>query len=321
MTMNRLLAALAIACCGAAGAGPFDKPECVVPAKAGGGFELTCKLAQTMLEGALPPLQLSYLPGGIGAVAFETAVNRRPADGNAIVAFSAGSLLNLAQGKFGAHTERDVRWLAAVATDYGVIAVARDSPFHSLGEVVAALKERPASVVFGAGGTIGSQDWAKAALLARAAGVSHKIIRFVAFEGGGDALTALEGGHVQVFAGDAAELTQHLRRSAGIRVLAVLSDRRLPGPLAQVPTAREQGLDIRWATVRGFYLGGQVGDADYRQWLTVFDKARASPRFAARVAELGLYPFWMTGPELDRFIADNVAQYRQLAAEFQLRSR
>jgi putative tricarboxylic transport membrane protein len=303
-------------------AGPYDQPECIVPAKPSGGFDLTCRLAQSMLDAVKAPgqpaMRLSYLPGGIGAVAFDTVVTRRPADGNAIVAFSAGSLLNLAQGKFGSHSERDVRWLAAIGTDYGVIAVARNSPFQTLGDVVKALQTRPASIVFGAGGTIGSQDWVKAALLARAAGVSHKIIRFVAFEGGGDALTALEGGHVQVFAGDAAELSQHLRQSSGIRVLAVLSEQRLPGRLSNVPTAREQGFDIRWATVRGFYVGGKVGDGDFRQWLDAFEKARTTPAFAAMQADLGLYPLWLTGAELDRYVADSMQRYKRLAADFQL---
>lgn len=310
----------------AAPPGPDDRPECVVPAKAGGGFDLTCRLAQAMLQAAprpagAPPMQLSYLPGGIGAVAFEAAVNRRPADGNAVVAFSAGSLLNLAQGKFGAHSERDVRWLAAVATDYGVIAVARDSPYRHLGELVAALKARPSGVVIGAGGTIGSQDWVKAAMLARAAGVSHRIIRFVAFEGGGDALAALEGGHVQVFTGDAAEVAQHLRRSAGVRVLAVLSPQRLPGALAAVPTALEQGFDLQWATARGLYMGRDVPPEAFRQWQQLLEQAQRSPEHARRLQALGLYPFWRSGPELDTFIAQSMARYRQIATDFQLRIR
>jgi hypothetical protein len=86
------------------------------------------------------------------------------------VAFSGGSLLNLAQGKFGRYNENDVRWLAAVGADYGAVIVADNSPFKSLKDVMAAVKADPAKVVFGAGGTVGSQDWMKAALTAKAAG-------------------------------------------------------------------------------------------------------------------------------------------------------
>lgn len=319
----RAAAAVLLAFAGTAlHAGPLDRPECVVPAKPGGGFDLTCRLAQSMLAATKaagqPEMALSYLPGGIGALAFDTFVRQRTADDNTIVAFSTGSLLNLAQGRFGARSEKDVRWLAAIGADHGVIAVARNSPFRTLDDLVQALRSRPNDIAFGAGGTIGSQDWVKAALLARAAGVSHKVIRFVAFEGGGDALKALEGGHVQVVAGDAAELTLHLAQHTGVRVLAVLSGQRLPGRLASVPTAREQGFDIQWVTVRGFYMGRGVSDVAFRQWVDAFERARGTPAFVARRAELGLAPFWATGPELDRFITEGMTRYRRLAQEFQL---
>ncbi len=59
------------------------------------------------------PMRITYMPGGIGAVAYNAIVAQRPGEDNTIVAFSGGSLLNLAQGKFGRYNENDVRWLAA----------------------------------------------------------------------------------------------------------------------------------------------------------------------------------------------------------------
>ena len=81
--------------------------ECVVPSKPGGAMDLTCKLAkkglaQEGVAGVGAPMRISYLPGGIGAVAWHSMVSqRRRAEPNTLVAFSGGSLLNLAQGKFG----------------------------------------------------------------------------------------------------------------------------------------------------------------------------------------------------------------------------
>lgn len=301
-------------------AAPPNKAECVVPAKAGGGFDLSCKLAQQMLA-AERPVQLTYLPGGIGALAYTTVVTRRPNDPSMIVAFSSGSLLNLAQGKFGPHTEADARWVAVVGTDYGVVAVRKDSPFRSLKDLANALRSDSRAVAIGAGGTIGSQDWFKAALLARAAGLSHKLMRFVAFEGGGEALAALDGGHVQVVTGDAAEVSQYLGQRPGVRVLAVLAEQRLPGLFAGVPTAREQGFDIVWSTARGFYVGPKVTDAAYRDWTEAFRKAMAAPGYAAMLQAHGLYPLSLTGTELQQFVGQRMADYRSLAAEFQLPKR
>ncbi|WP_305807233.1 tripartite tricarboxylate transporter substrate-binding protein, partial [Stenotrophomonas sp. YIM B06876] len=143
-------------------AGPLEKTECIAPAKPGGGFDLTCKLVQSGLQNAkliAEPMRVTYMPGGIGAVAYNAIVAQRPDQANTLVAFSSGSLLNLAQGKFGRYNENDVRWLAAIGTDYGAITVAADSPYKTLKDVLAAVKADPTKVVFGAGGTVGSQDW------------------------------------------------------------------------------------------------------------------------------------------------------------------
>ncbi|MEO6715001.1 MAG: tripartite tricarboxylate transporter substrate-binding protein, partial [Mycobacteriales bacterium] len=271
-------------------AGPLEKTECIAPAKPGGGFDLTCKLAQSaLMEGkyVADPMRITYMPGGIGAVAYNAIVAQRPAENNTIVAFSGGSLLNLAQGKFGRYNENDVRWLAAIGSDYGAVIVAENSPFKTMGDLVAAVKADPTKVVFGAGGTVGSQDWMKAALTAKAAGLNPKTMRFVAFEGGGEALTALQGGHVQVYSGDASEADQQILAGAKIRVLAVMADKRLEGHLSKVPTAKEQGYDIEWPIIRGFYLGPKVSDADFKVWVDAFNKMMATPAYAKLRAERG----------------------------------
>ncbi len=299
----------------------LDKTECIAAAKPGGGFDLTCKLVQAgLLEGRhiAAPMRLSYLPGGIGAVAYSTMVAQRPAEAETLVAFSSGSLLNLAQGKFGRHSENDVRWVAGVAADYGAIVVSAASPYKTLKDLLAALKADPARLVFGAGGTVGSQDWIKAALTARGAGIHHRNMRFVAFEGGGEALTALQGGHVQVCTGDASEIVAKLAAGAPLRVLAVMSDQRLPGRLADVPTAREAGLDVTWPIVRGVYVGPKVSDADYATWVDVFRRMLPSAAYRQLRTERGLFDFAMTGAELDAYVKQNVRSYRKVAEEFGL---
>ena len=131
--------------------------------------------------------------------------------------------------------------------------------------------------MFGAGGSVGSQDWMKAALTARAAGLDPKSMRFVAFEGGGEAITALQGGHVQVYSGDASEAEEQIKAGAKIRVLAVLADKRLEGSMGSVPTMKELGFDVQWPIIRGFYMGPKVSDADFKVWSDTFAKMMATP--------------------------------------------
>jgi putative tricarboxylic transport membrane protein len=298
-----------------------NKPECIAPAKPGGGFDLTCRLAQTALKdsGVLKdPLRISYMPGGIGAVAYNAIVAQRPDEAGTIVAFSGGSLLNLAQGKFGKYNASDVRWLAAIGADFGVMMVRDDSPYTSIKDVMAALKADPSKVIIGAGGSVGSQDWMKAALTAKAAGVDYKKMRFVAFEGGGEAVTALRGGFIQLYTGDAAEAATMLAGGAPVRVLAIYSNDRLPGKLSDVPTAKEQGFDIQWPIIRGFYMGPKVSNADYEWWVNAFNKTMASSNYAELRTQQGLFPFDLTGAKLDGYIKQRVQAYTELADSFGL---
>lgn len=301
-------------------AGAVAPPECIVPAKPGGGFDLTCKLARAALPlvaPASPPMQVSYLPGGIGAVAYNTLITQRAAEPDTLVAFSGGSLLALAQGKFGTYGIDDVRWVGTLGADYGVIAVRADSPYRTLRDLVRALAADPSRVVFAAGGTIGNQDWMKAALVARAAGVDFKRFRFIGVEGGGEAFTALRAGFVQAVSGDASEAVAQLGMGQ-VRLLAVLSEARLPGRLAAVPTAREQGYDIVWEIARGVYMGPQVAPADYRRWVDRLARLQASPAFAALREQAGLFPFDRHGDALAAYVRERVARYHALARDIGL---
>jgi putative tricarboxylic transport membrane protein len=297
------------------------RAECIAPAKAGGGFDLTCQLLRDMLRlpgaTALADVEVRYMPGGIGALAFDRAVSQRWSDPRTFVAFSTGSLVNLAQGKFGRHSPEEVRWLATLGTEYGVVAVRRNSTIDSLATLRLRLRADPAGLVFGAGGGVGSQDWIKAALLVKAAGKDHRAMRFVSYEGGGQAIAALRGGHVDVFCGDAAEATEAFV-AGDLKLIAVLAPQRLAGRLAQVPTAREQGVDLVWPTVRGVYMGPDVPARDYDEWARALRRIMATPEFARAARLRGLEPLPMTGSEVQQYVRGEVDRMRELARSLHL---
>ena len=298
-----------------------SKPECIAPAKPGGGFDLTCKLAQSGLKdtGQLEkPMRVTYMPGGVGAVAYNKIVANDPANTDAIVAFSTGSLLNLAQGKFGEnYTEDNVRWLAAVGTDYGMVAVNAESPIKNLQDLAEALKKDPKSISFGAGGSVGGQDWLQTAMMAKAAGINPKDMTYVALEGGGEAVTAVLGNHISVVSAGIAEMGPHID-SGKIRVLAVFAPERLEGKLKDIPTAKEQGFDVEWPVIRGYYMGPNVSDESYNWWKERFDAMMADPKFAELRASRDLLPFTMTGDELQALVKKTTEEMRVLSKEFEL---
>ena len=262
-------------------------------------------------------MRVTYMPGGVGAVAYNAIVAQRPAEAGTVVAFSGGSLLNLSQGKFGRYGVDDVRWLASVGTDYGMIAVRQDAPWKTLKDLLTAMEKDPNSVVIGAGASIGSQDWMKSALLAQKANVDPHKMRYVAFEGGGEPVTALMGNHVQVVSGDLSEMVPYLSGDK-ICVLAVFSDQRLPGQLANVPTAKEQGYDLVWPIIRGFYVGPKVSDAEYQWWVDAFNKLQQTHEFKKQRDLRGLFEFNMSGKQLDDYVKKQVTDYREQAKAFGL---
>ena len=293
----------------------IDRPECVAPANPGGGFDLTCRVAQTGLAPHVSePVQVTFMPGGIGAVAYNLFNTTRTDDGSAIVAFSTGSLLNIVTGKYGAFTEKDVRWVGTAGADFGAVVVRADSKYTDLSQLMADFSADPASVVLGAGGSVGSQDWMKGALLLREAGASPMDMRYVAFDGGGDAIAALLGGSIEVYTGDVGEMVPHLE-AGQMRVLAVMSPERLAAPFDQIPTAAEQGFDVEWTILRGFYMGGGVSDEDYQKWVDAFKAAYATEEFAAVQQEKGLLPLDLAGEELEAYITGQVAELREIATE------
>ena len=294
--------------------------ECIAPAKPGGGFDLTCRLAANSLKESKlisQPMQVTYLPGGIGALAYNKVVGSRKDDPNIIVAASTGSALNLAQGKFGEYDENAVRWLAALGADFGVVVVNSNSPWQNLGDLMETLKKNPESVVFGAAGSIGSQDWMKASLLAKAAGLDPKQMRFVAYEGGGEALASVLGGQTQVCPCDVSEMKGQLE-SGKFRILAVLADDRLEDEFAEYPTAVEQGYDVTWPVWRGYYVPPNITEEEYQWWVDKMTKLVETPEFKQELANRGLFPYVTIGSEYEILVKKQVKDFRELVKEIGL---
>ncbi|MBB3967011.1 Bug family tripartite tricarboxylate transporter substrate binding protein [Rhizobium metallidurans] len=317
LNIKYLIILAAALLCSSVGMAAPAKPTCIVPSEPDGGFQLTCELARDAIAAtdALPqPLAIERMPGGVGAIAFNVFTSTRRAGPGSLVAFSEGSLFNLARGKFGSHDWTEVRWLAVLGVDYGAVAVQDQAPWRTLPDLVKSIRDAPRSIAIGGSGTINGRDWMRAASLAELAGVDIRTMRFVAFEGGGDCMAALVGGHVQVCMNDAATTQTRIDRGQPVRLLAVYAKNRIEGELSSVPTAREQGFDIVWPVVRGVYMGPDVSDADYAFWADAFQKAMAQPAYQNLLTSNHLQPYPLVGDELMKFVhehAVSVAKERE----------
>ncbi len=312
-----LLAAFAFS--GPAAAFEPTTTECIAPAGAGGGWDFTCRQVGKALYDLkiVPnPVEVTNLSGGGGGVAYAEVVAKHDTDTNLIVAASSATSTRLAQGAFPGASVDQMRWIGAVGADYGVIAVAKDSPINTLPELFDKIKADPTSVSFAGGSAVGGWDHLKVLIAAKAAGIDDvRTIKYVAFEGGGEAVTQLLGGHVQAFTGDMSE-AKAFSDSGDIKIIAVLSKERLPGDeFKNFPTATEQGIDAVGANWRGFYGPGHMGDDSYAFWVDAIKKVYDSKEWKDIMATNGLMPLDSSGADFDTFVKGEIAKQEALSRE------
>ena len=325
LTLTRRVAMAAMAAAVAYGAPALGfeptNPECIAPANPGGGWDFTCRqVGKTMQDlGAVPgTVQVTNMAGGGGGVAFAEVVNKRNDENSLIVAASSATATRLAQGAYPGNSMDQVRWLASVGADYGIIAVAKNSTVNTLPELMAQIKADPKLVSIAGGSAVGGWDHLKVLLAAKKSGIDDvRTIKYVAFDGGGEAVTQLLAGSVQAFTGDASEAKGFVD-SGDIKVIAVLAPERLEGDFAAFPTAREQGIDVIGANWRGFYAPKGMSDEAYAYWVESVGKVYDSAEWKAAMATNGLAPLNLRGAEFQAFVADSVASIADLSREIGL---
>lgn len=242
--MASAAAVLAVAM-GAAGSAeaqwkPTKPVEMIVHTGPGGGSDLLARAVAAMMEKekiVAVRLQVVNKPGGNGAVA-AAAVAEKKDDPHTLgfitSAWIAGPLTS-GEAKVTVH---DLKPIAQLLLEPAVFAVRADSPYKSLKEFIDAAKAKPGQLKQ-SGGSATSRDNIIRQTLQQATGAKWA---FVSFPGGGERLAALLGGHVDIMVIEPQEAGEQVR-AGKLRVLAQLSEKRLPG-YPDAPTLKEAGFDV-----------------------------------------------------------------------------
>jgi putative tricarboxylic transport membrane protein len=298
-------------------AGAVSATECIAPANPGGGWDFTCRQIGKILFdiGQVDkPVQVTNMAGAGGGLAFSTVVNERNNDADLIVAASSATTTRLAQNAFGGATADQVRFVGAIGADPGVIVVAADSPFQTLGDLVDAIKADPGSVAFAGGSAVGGFDHLKPLQVLKAAGFDDITkVKYIGVDGGADAITQTIGGFTQAMTGDMSEVVGFLA-GGDIRVLAVLTEERVPG-FEDIPTAKEQGFDVVAVNWRGLYVPKGISDEEFNAWGEKLAAVAASDEWQQAMKDNGLAPFTKVGGDFQSWIDDVVAQTEELSRE------
>ena len=293
--------------------------ECIAPADPGGGWDFTCRSVGNLLRelGLVDgSVQTQNMTGAGGGIAYAHVVAQREGDANLLVAASTVTATRLAQDQFQGMDADDVRWLAAIGADFGVIAVRADAEWEDLNSFLDDLVADPSSIRFAGGSAPGGWDHMRPLMLAQAAGLEDaQALRYTSFSSGGPSLVELLAGRVEAVTTDISEALGQLE-AGEIRILAVLSEERLPGDeVSHIPTAVEQGYDVIGANWRGFYLPAGLTDEQYQMWEEIMTTLEASEEWEQMREQNALAPFFLVGEEFDEFVRNEVQRYVVISQE------
>jgi putative tricarboxylic transport membrane protein len=293
--------ALAVLTGAPASAQQADPITIVAPAAPGGGWDQLAREMELELErsGLVSTVQVENVPRATGTIGLAQFIDTRRGEGDALLVSGLVMLGAIVWNESPVSLTR-VTPIARLTGEYEVVAVPAASPHTDMASLVRALRQDPAAVSWG-GGSAGGTDHILAGLIVAAAEVDPERTNYIAFSGGGEAVTALLGGQVTAGISGYSEFAQHIE-SGRLRALAVSAPSRPPG--LDVPTLREQGLDVVLANWRAVFAPPGLRPSERAALVSTVERMARSPSWQATLSRLGWSDAYLAGPALESFLDD-----------------
>ncbi len=279
----------------------------MIPANPGGGWDATGRALGKALQEAGVATSVTYenKGGAAGAIGLAQFFNASKGDPNALMVMGAVMLGGIIRNKPPVSITQ-VTPIARLTTEYNVFVLPANSPFKTMGEVVAQMKKDPASVKWG-GGSAGSTEHIAIAMIAREIGMDPTRINYVPFRGGGEATAAILGGNVTVGGSGYSEFQTYIE-SGKMKAVAMTSGTRVKG--INVPTLKEQGINVEIGNWRGVYGAAGISDAQKKALADMMAKATKTKSWAESLAKNNWTPAFLTGKAFDDFVDNDLASLR-----------
>jgi len=307
---RKLLAGLAAAGCAFAATAqetPFPQRgpiEMTVLFPAGSSADITARLLAEGMAKQLPGnVIVVNRPGAGGAVGYRHVAGQKP-DGYSLV-WNSNSVSTAYHSGQMPIDYRAFEPVARVLSESPVLAVRGDARWKTLGEFVADAKARPGILTVANSG-IGSHTHISSVALSKAAAVKVIDVPYPAAQ----VVPNLLGGHIDAAVQLPAALAAHVK-SGQVRVLAALVDQR-DEALLEVPTAREQGVDVSLEAWRGIAVPKGTPRAVVAALQAAIRKTVESPEFALACYRLGVRPAFLPASEFGELIALEDAQLAEM---------
>jgi putative tricarboxylic transport membrane protein len=273
-----------------------DSVKMMIPANPGGGWDTTGReLGKAMTaSGAVKNIQYDNKGGAAGTIGLAQFVNASKGDPNALMMGGMVMVGGIIQNKSAVNLSQ-VTPVARLTSEYEVIVVPASGP-KTLKELIDKFKANPGSVSWG-GGSAGGTDHILAGMIARAIGVEPSKVNYVPFKGGGEAVSAIIGGHVTAGVSGLSEFQQHIK-SGKMRALAVSSAKALEG----IPSLKEQGIDVELANWRGIFAAPGITKAQRDELVKTVEKAVKSKEWQETLKKQDWDDYWLAGDAYGAYV-------------------
>ncbi len=287
----------------------FDHLKILVPANPGGGWDQTGRALQAAMQESklVPKVKVDNKGGAGGTIGIAQFVNSQKGDPNALMVGGMVMVGAIVTNKSPV-TLAEVTPIARLTGEYEVVVVPASSKIKSMAELVAQLKANPGSVSWG-GGSAGGTDHILAALIAQAVGADPAKINYIAYAGGGEALASILGGHVTAGISGYGEFAGQIK-SGKMRALAISSEKRLPG--IDIPTLKEQGIDVELANWRGVFGAPGITDAQRKELVDLVAKTVKTPSWQATLKKNEWEDLFQGGDAFKAFLDKDIARVTQI---------
>jgi putative tricarboxylic transport membrane protein len=293
-----LIGGFALAVCTVAASAQMEL-KLMAPAGPGGGWDQTARAMQQAMvaAGVARSVQVTNVTGAGGSVGLAQLVNSGKGDGNQLMVngfvMVGALLLNKSPVSLDQATP-----IARLTEEPLVIVVPANSSVKTAQDLVAAVKADVAKVTW-AGGSAGGVDHITAALFAKAAGADASKVNYIAFSGGGESLAAILGGKVTAGISGYGEYEGQIK-SGRLRAIGVTAPQRVPG--VDVPTFKEQGLDLVIANWRSVMAPPGLNDAQRKALSDTVEKMVKSPAWQEILKQKGWDDAYLPGDGFVQFL-------------------
>lgn len=302
LTVTGLCAALP------AWAWPDHPIELIVGFAPGGGTDLTARSLAVFLEKELgTTVVVQNKPGASSAIALSYVARAKP-DGYTLAMTNMPGLVSLPIERKAGFAADDFTYLANLVRDPSAFSVASNSPYQTLGALIAAAKDKPGTISYGSTG-VGTDDHLALVLFQSLTGTR---LNHVPYNGAGPLRSSVLGGHTVIGGLNLGEVMPY--HGKNMRVLAQASDKRSAlGP--DVPTFKELGVDLVFASERGIVAPKGLPPEVSDKLRKALGKIAANPDFQAQMKQQFTEMDYVDGPQWQERLQGDDARLRQIWAK------